>query len=167
MPTCYAGISVFRRIWDKLKALYRLAISERATPREIGWAVAVGVFAGCTPAVGFHGLLAVAMATALKKNRLFAWLGARISNMVFLPFIALAEIQISHRIRVGSWLELSKDQVLDQGSSLLLDWCLGTIPVGIVLGFLFGVAAYAWARRRDLKLRTPAERLPPSSGSPV
>ena len=52
--------SVFRRLWEKIKRLWKLAKSERASPREIGWAVAIGAFAGCTPAVGVHGRLAMA-----------------------------------------------------------------------------------------------------------
>ncbi len=140
---------MFRRLWAKLKTLWKLAASERASPREIGWAVAIGAFAGCTPAVGVHGPLAIGLATLFKKNRLFAWLGSRISNMVFLPFIAIAEVQVSYRVRTGEWLKLDRDQALDQAGALLLDWCLGTIPVGIVIGFVMGMTSWAFARRRD------------------
>ena len=93
---------MFRRLWDRIKRLWSLAKSERASPREIGWAVAIGAFAGCTPAIGFHGGLALALATLFKKNRLFAWLGSRISNMVFLPFIVIAEVQVAHYARTGT-----------------------------------------------------------------
>jgi uncharacterized protein (DUF2062 family) len=146
---------LFRRLWEKIKTLWKLAKSERASPREIGWAVAIGGFAGCTPAIGVHGPLALGLATVLKKNRLFAWLGSRISNMVFLPFIALAEVQISHRIRAGTWLQLDRDNVLDQGGTLLLDWCLGTIPVGAFIGLLMGLVSWGVAHARD---RRRAER---------
>src|SRR6187551_1040723 len=103
-----------------MKVVWRAAKSERATPREIGWAVALGAFAGCTPAVGFHGPLSLALATLFKKNRLFAWLGSRISNMIFLPFITIAEIQISHKIRTGTWVVLDREHVMAQAGSLLL-----------------------------------------------
>ena len=175
---------MFRRLWAKIKRLWTLARSERASPREIGWAVAIGAFAGCTPAVGFHGWLAVGLATLCRKNRLFAWLGARISNLVFLPFIALAEVQISHRLRTGTWVNIDRHHVLDQAPSLLLDWCLGTIPVGLAIGLVMGLLAYAVARLRDTRRRraaalaesvaaaavtppTPSGLQPPSSGSPA
>ncbi len=142
---------MFRRLWEKLKLLWQLAKSERASPREIGWAVAIGAFAGCTPAVGVHGPLAMGLATLARKNRLFAWLGSRISNMVFLPFIALAEVQLSHRIRTGAFVDLAREDILAQAPHLLLDWCLGTIPVGVALGIVMGLLAYAFAKRRDAR----------------
>ena len=145
---CYAG-ALFRRLWEKLKTLWRLAKSERASPHEIAWAVAIGTFAGCTPAIGFHGPLALGLATLFRKNRLFAWLGSRISNMFFLPFIALAEVQLSHRVRTGAWMEIDRQHAIDQAGSLLLDWCIGTVPVGLLLGLIMGLASWGLARRRD------------------
>jgi uncharacterized protein len=172
--------AVFRRLWEKLKLLWQLAKSERATPRQIGWAVAIGAFAGCTPAVGVHGPLAMGLATLARKNRLFAWLGSRISNIVFLPFIVLTEVQLAHRLRTGAFVDLTRDNILTQAPHLLLDWCLGTFPVGGVMGLVMGLAAYAFARRRDARKAreaaaandgptppTPAELPPPSSGSPA
>lgn len=124
-------------------------MSEHATPREIGWAVGIGAFAGCTPALGFHGALAVGLATLFRKSRLFAYLGSRISNMVFLPFIALAAIQVSHRARTGAWVDVDSKHVLEQFWSLLLDWCLGTIPVGLLIGIVTGMLSWALATARE------------------
>jgi uncharacterized protein (DUF2062 family) len=140
---------LFRRLWEKLKTLWKLAKSERASPREIGWAVAIGAFAGCTPAIGMHGGLAIGLATLFRKNRLFAWLGSRISNMVFLPFIAIAEVQVAHLLRTGEWATLEREHAIDQAGALLLDWCLGTIPVGAAIGLVMGTISWAFARRRD------------------
>lgn len=158
---------MFRRLWEKLKTLWRLAKSERASPREIAWAVAIGAFAGCTPAVGFHGGLALALATLFKKNRMFAWLGSRISNMVFLPFIAIAEVQLSHRMRTGEWVVVDRQHAVDQAGTLLLDWCLGTIPVGLVIGLLMGLGSYAVAARRDRLRASKASSDEPHEGPPA
>jgi uncharacterized protein (DUF2062 family) len=159
---------LFRRLWEKIKALWSRAKSERASPREIFWAVAMGAFVGCTPAVGLRPWIAIAIATLLKKNRLFAYLGSHTSNVVFMPFIALAEVQLSHRMRTGMWVDIDRHHIVDQAPSLLLDWCLGTIPVGLTLGLVLGLIAYALARRRDARATpTPAAAPPPSSGSPA
>ncbi|MBX3191633.1 MAG: DUF2062 domain-containing protein [Labilithrix sp.] len=180
---------MLRRLWQRIKHIWKLAKSERASPREIGWAVGIGAFAGCTPAIGVHGPLAMGLATIFKKNRLFAWLGSRISNMIMLPFIAVAEVQVAHLIRTGTWLdiELDRHNALDQAGALLLDWCIGTVPVGGAIGFVMGFAAYGVARRRDERRKraeaeiaanetneaiaatppTPAEDPRPSSESPA
>jgi uncharacterized protein (DUF2062 family) len=140
---------LFRWLWLKIKALWQLAKSERASPRDIGWAVALGAFAGCTPAIGFHGPLALGLATLLKKNRLLAWLGSRIANMLVLPFIAIAEVQVAHRLRVGSWVVIDREHALQQAAGLLVDWCLGTIPVGGAIALVMGLVSWAVAHRRD------------------
>lgn len=163
---------MLRKLWEKTKLLWRLAISERATPREIFWSLFIGAFAGCTPAMGFHGIFAVALATLFKKNRLFAWLGARISNVIMLPFIVLLEVQIAHRIRVGEWLKLDAESVKtiirENPYELLLDWLIGMWPVGLVLGTSCGALGYVLAALRDRRkareaTRTPAELPAPSS----
>jgi uncharacterized protein (DUF2062 family) len=132
----------------KLRQLWHLAKNERATPREIGWAVAVGVFVGCTPAIGIHGGIAVASATILKLNRLWAFIGSRTSAFFILPLITYAEVEIAHHLRTGAWVTLDRKHVIDQAKELLLDWFIGTVPVGGALAATLGFVAYALARRR-------------------
>ena len=147
-----------RRAWKKTRRLAKLvwhrAKTERASPPEIGQAVFLGVFAGCTPLVGGHGWIAVGLATLLRRNRLYAWLGSRVSNFVVLPFIVLAEVQTSRGLRTGAFAPLSLDHVLDQAAPLLLDWAIGSVIVGTALGLVFGLAAYTWSRRRDRLARS-------------
>lgn len=150
----------------RTKSLWRAAKAERASPRETFWAVFVGTFVGCSPALGLHGLLALAAATALRLNRLYAWLGSRVCNAVTLPFVALAEIQLAHRVREGAFLALDRHAVLARGPELLLDWTLGSVPVGAALGAALGGLGWALARRRErLSGGTPPAAPPPSSGS--
>ena len=172
---------MFRRLWQKIVLLWKLARSERAAPGEIGWAVAIGAFIGCTPLVGLRPWIAVAVATVVKKNRLFCYLGSHTSNIVFTPFITLAEIQLGHRLRTGAWMDLDRKHVIDQAPSLLVDWCLGAGPVGVTIAAVLGFSAYRFARRRDAARAaralaeagaattppSPAELPPPSSGSPA
>jgi uncharacterized protein (DUF2062 family) len=131
-----------------LRYVWQLAKNERAEPRAIGWAVAVGVFVGCTPALGLHGGIAVAAATLLRLNRLWAFLGSRVSAFFILPFITYAEVELAHILRTGAWVTLDREHVVDQAKELLLDWCIGTLPVGGALAVALGLAAYAVARRR-------------------
>jgi uncharacterized protein (DUF2062 family) len=135
----------------KLRQLWLLAKNERATPREIGWAVAVGVFVGCTPAIGMHGGIAVASATILRLNRLWAFIGSRTSAFFILPLITYAEVEVAHHLRTGAWVTLDREHVLDQAKELLLDWFIGTVPVGGALAATIGFIAYVLARRRAEK----------------
>lgn len=139
---------VVERARSQLRLLWKRAQEEHASPRDIGWAVAIGVFAGCTPGIGIHGWIALGLATLFRKNRLWTWIGSRISNMFVLPWIILLEIQVAHRVRTGAWVTVAIDDVLDRAQELLLDWCLGTFPVGFALGAVFGLLAFAIARYR-------------------
>jgi uncharacterized protein (DUF2062 family) len=149
-------------------ALWQKAKSEHASPREIGIAVAMGAFVGCTPLIGAHMWIALGLATLFRLNRLFAFLGSRVSNSIILAWVVLAEIEIAHRMRTGTFIPLTARDALDQGPALLLDWCLGVIPVGAAVGLIVGTVAYllACARDRRAMRRRLAERLPPSSESP-
>ena len=172
---------MFRRLWEAIKRLWAAAKSERASPREIGWAVAMGAFIGCTPAVGLRPWIAVAAATVLKKNRLFAYLGSHTSNILFMPFITVAEVQLSHRLRTGEWATIDRKHITEQAPTLLLDWCIGTVPVGVTVALVLGFLGYGLALRRDARRArlaalstssatpapTPTEAPPPSSGSPA
>jgi uncharacterized protein (DUF2062 family) len=127
--------------------LWERARNEHSTPREIGWSIAVGVFAGCTPFVGFHMWIALAFATVLRLNRLWAFLGSRVSFTPLLSVIALCEIEGAHRIRTGAWASLRPGEVLARGTELLGDWLLGALFVGGPLAAALGLAAYVCAQR--------------------
>jgi uncharacterized protein (DUF2062 family) len=131
-----------------VRELWTLAKNERASPKQIGWAVGVGCFVGCSPALGFHGGLALAAATVLRLNRLWCWLGSRSSNIFVLPFLAYAQVELAHRLRTGAWVTIDRDRILAEASALLLDWFLGMIPVGVPFSFALGSLAFLWARRR-------------------
>ena len=141
-------MSFIRRTWESTKRVYRKALDERASPREIGWAVAIGVLIGCSPALGLHGWLALGAATALRKNRLFCWLGSRVCNVLTLPFVILAEIETARLIRTGHLVALDRSTILEHAPSLIGDWFLGLVPVGGVLAVTLGLGAFAVASLR-------------------
>ena len=162
------GPSFVDRVRSRALGLWRTLKNEHSTPKDVAWAVGIGVYAGCTPAVGFHGWVAVGLAALCRKNKLWAWVGSRISNIFFLPWIILAEIQIAHRVRAGRWLALSVDEVRAAGPAMLLDWLLGSVAVGLTLGLVLGLATYAFTTwRGSIKRGKLAPPPPPSSESPA
>jgi hypothetical protein len=163
---------LWTRFWKRTRDLWERAKREHSTPREVGWSVAVGVFCGCSPFIGLHMWIAIALATLFRLNRLWAFVGSRISTNVLLAWIAFSEVELSHRLRTGAWLALGPrrvvDQVLQHGLAweLFGDWLLGSLLVGSVLAAVLGFSAFRAARRwQRLRLRRPGGPLPPTSGS--
>lgn len=149
-------MSFYRRQIQRLRSLWQAAKNERASPRQIAWALGIGVFAGCTPAVGLHGWLAVGLATLFRLNRLFAFLGSRISFFLIFPWIVIAEVELSHVLRTGEWVAIDRKTAVEQAGEMLLDWCIGCVPIGALLAVAIGAAGYAWALRRQQRRATSA-----------
>jgi uncharacterized protein (DUF2062 family) len=131
----------------------------------MGWSVAIGVFSGCTPFLGLHMWIALALATLFRLNRLWAFIGSRISSNIVFVWIAFVEIELAHHVRTGAWASLAPRDALDHGGQLFGDWLLGSLAVGLALGAALGVVAYFVARRWALSRRRPGEPRPPSSES--
>ena len=128
--------------------------------------MAIGVFCGCTPFLGLHMWLALGLATIFRLNRLWAFLGSRVSTSVVFAWIAFSEIELAARLRSGAWMPLSPANILDHGWRLTGDWLMGTVVVGSALAALLGTLAYLAARRwAPVTRSTPEEPLPPSSES--
>jgi uncharacterized protein len=143
---------------------------EHSTPREMAWSVAIGVFCGTSPFIGLHMWMALGLATVLRLNRLWAFVGSRVSTSILIVWIAFSEIELAHRLRTGAWMALSFDptaHMLDHGWQVFGDWVLGWTMVGALLATGVGFVAFGAARRWErIRLRTPEPRLPPTSESP-
>jgi uncharacterized protein (DUF2062 family) len=151
-------LQICARLWERAK-------NEHSAPHEIGWSIAAGVFSGCTPFLGFHMWIALALATLLRKNRLWAFVGSRISFTPFFAIITFSEIEGAHRLRTGAWAPLSPHDAVGHGKELLGDWLLGTVIVGGALASFLGLAAYFVASRWQISRRRPLAPRSPSSES--
>jgi hypothetical protein len=89
--------------------------------------------------------------------------------MFLLPFIVLGEVEMGSLLRTGQGVALTARDALDRGPSLLLDWCIGAVPMGVAVGAVLGVASYAVAHRRARKAQAKAgggpELKPPPAAS--
>ncbi len=166
---------------SRARYLWARAKSERASPRQIGFSVAIGAMACFAPVLWFHLATALLLASIFRVNRLWAATASQLPSLFGLlrPFILFLELQIGHVVRTGAWLDLNPREAFHDAPNLLVDWGIGAAVVGVVLGAALGLAAYAWARRRDArgerergasedqtKPRTPDESPRPSSESP-
>jgi len=172
--------------WAKWKTgrtreLWQRALREHSSPREIGWSLAIGVFSGCTPFLGLHMWIALALATVFRKNRLWAFVGSRVSSSLVFVGIAIASIELGHRLRSGVWLPLAPREALAHARGFLfavgrwlvhggrqsldpsessshdvayfVDWLVGAFVVGCALAATIGQAGYRIARRRESQRR--------------
>jgi len=161
--------ATIREFRTKMGHLIGRARREHSTPREIGLAVAVGVFAGCTPFLSLHMWIALALATLLRLNRLWAFVGSRCSILPMFALIGFCEVESAHKLRTGAWAPLVPSEIVAHRAELLTDWLIGAALVGSALAVLAGFFAYAVARRwqKVMTTRTLAGSRPPSSESPT
>ena len=130
----------------------RALLSERATRRELGFAVALGVFLGAVPLIAFHTMAILIAAAFLRLNRVAA---VAASQLCMPPVVPALCIEVGFFMRYGRFLTLSGVDDLQGASFLqighmglqrLLEWLLGSLVVGTVLAVVLGFMTYAVAR---------------------
>lgn len=138
-------------VWHPLRSIRRL-LMERARPRELMFAVALGVFLGAVPLIACHTLAILIAAAVLRLNRVVA---VAASQLCMPPVVPAVCIEVGHLLRCGRFLTLEGVQDVGNASFVqlgymglrcLLDWCIGSLPVGAVLALLLGAATYVTAR---------------------
>jgi uncharacterized protein (DUF2062 family) len=155
-------LRVARRATRSVRAAWERARNEPSSPAEIALSVGVGVFCACTPFLGLHMWIAIGLATVLRLNRLWAFLGSRATFFPIFAVVAFAEIEVAHRIRTGGWLPLVASEAVARGRELAVDWALGTLVVGGAIAVFAAAGTYALA----LSWRAPASAPQSSSESP-
>lgn len=70
--------------WGRLKRSsrywYLRVLRQKSTPRELAFALALGVFIGAMPIIPFQSVVVIALAFAFRVNKLAAWLASCYSN---------------------------------------------------------------------------------------
>ncbi len=124
-------IYIWRRIW-------RI----NATPYAIAFGVAAGVFASCTPFLGFHFIIAAAIAFLFKSNLLASALGTAVGNPISFPFIWYTIYRIGNTI-LGTEI-LPREQIhfgrklfhsgYGEMWGIFKPMIIGGIPLGLLVG---------------------------------
>ena len=122
------------RMWRRFGFIRQLKLNIlkfirlRGSPDEIAKGVALGIFIGMTPTLGFQMPIAVFFAFLLKENKLAAALGVWITNPVTAPVIYGLQYE-SGRLLLGlprvGLPELNFDSLKAMGGEVLLPLCLG------------------------------------------
>lgn len=125
-----------RKGWKRF--LKENIIQTQGSNKTKALSVALGIFVGLSPFIGFHTVIVIFLATVFKLNKLISYLCTHISFPLLIPFI----IMISMRIG-GYFLNTNPDFQnrnfsLDLIKNHVLQFFIGSIILSIFSGIFFG-----------------------------
>lgn len=147
-----------------------------ASPHAIALGFAAGAFASFTPFIGLHFILSFVIAFIIGGNMIAAALGTAVGNPLTFPLIWATTYKVGTLIAYGEAKTLSTgdmsqhlggsllEKSLDAILPLIKPMVIGSVPLGLVAGFVFyfivlySVRAYQRARRHRLEMRRDTER---------
>ena len=146
----------------RFRALMRYLVHEKSSPGELGMAVALGVFWGCSPWIGFHWMLALYSSTRQHVNRIAAVAATNISFGPLTGVLAIASIWLGKLMlgqpmalpRTTNWRILSNFAWNSLGA-----WALGSVIIGLVAAVSLGIGTVYTVRalrRRKETSESPA-----------
>ncbi len=146
-----------RTVWSRALAWAAGLLRANLTPKEVGWAVGVGVFIGVLPAYGLHLPMCVLAARQLRLNQVITYAAAQVSNPVVAPFLVYAEITLGEWLRYGTVIPEDAQQtgefglrMVQEAPDLFLSCLLGSIVLGLVAAPLIGgIAAFLFRWRQN------------------
>lgn len=160
----------WRRVW-------RLS----GTPHAVAVGMAAGAFASFTPFLGFHFMIAFAVAWLLRGNLIASAFGTFVGNPVTFPFIWIATYDVGYWLLEGSeaptepsvGVDMFSGQALDAILPVLMPMTVGGIPLGLVCGGVIyyltrsTVEAYQTQKREKLAAKASEENIEGSEVSIV
>nr|WP_245453534.1 DUF2062 domain-containing protein [Aquibium carbonis] len=161
-----------RSFWRSAQYFTKRVLRLTATPHAIAAGVAAGVFASFLPFIGFHFLLAAAVAWLLAGNLIASALGTAIGNPITFPLIWASSYKLGCAILGSSathgnapiqlgklWERLEFNQLWEP---LLKPMTVGGIPIGLAFAITFYVvtrwAVAGFRRQRQNRLLEKARR---------
>ncbi|MCK5686874.1 DUF2062 domain-containing protein [bacterium] len=118
--------------------LYQNIIAIRSSPHDIALGLAIGVFVGFLPIMGFQTIVAIPLAILFRASKVTSAIGVWISNPVtFIPFYYF-------NFRVGRWMLGDPDvewaiskcttfwKIIELGGDILYPLLLGCVVLGFI-----------------------------------
>ncbi len=149
----------------------------KATPHAVAGGVAMGVFAGFLPLIGFQFILAATLAWITRTNILASLLGTVVSNPFTMPLIMVGTLEFGQFLlgeqdgspEVGklslSLLTLDAARIWEP---LLKPMLVGAVPVGLVFALIFYIGTrgmiVVFHRRQRRRLAERTRRVPGNAG---
>ncbi len=126
----------------------------RASPHAIAIGLAAGIFAACSPLLGLHIVIALAIAWVLSGNLVAAALGTALCNPLTFPFIIAGDVKLGSLILHKTVIAGAPPEMIGSlwsGEHLARIWqpflkpmLVGSIPIGIACAMIaYFICAYA------------------------
>lgn len=120
--------------------LFRQVLAEHAAPRDLAVSGFVGVFMGALPLLMCHTVAILYVTTRLRLNRAMA---VATQNICAPPLVPALCIEVGYFLRNGTWLtEVSRRTLLLEAHQRLLEWLIGSLIAGPILGVATGAVIY-------------------------
>ncbi|TNE28381.1 MAG: DUF2062 domain-containing protein [Alphaproteobacteria bacterium] len=152
--------------WERLASYYRHRVGRlQGTPYMIAAGFASGAAVSFTPLMGFHFIIAIILAFAIRGSLLAAMFGTAVGNPWTFPLIWWLIYKLGHSIigenpeLVGSSAGLALHQIRDAPWEFFWPALVGSIPCAIIVWFAVFfplrrlVKEYQTRRRRRLARR--------------
>ncbi len=149
---CSRPLRALAALHARLVATVRAELASNASPGKLALASSVGAFIGSTPLFGLHALIALAVATVLRLNRVLALASTQVSLPIFAPFLVFTERQVGGRFRTGAWPDtalpsIAHAEAIDWAGTLFVDTLIGSVIVGGSIAVVVGAATWFAAQR--------------------
>ena len=136
-----------------LRKILSLFLEQNGSPIFNAKGIAIGVFSGCFPFFGFQTLLGVFLAQIGRGNVVLAAIGTWVSNpFTYIPLYLfnykLGVFVLRNPENVIIKTHLIKEDFWGQGWFFTSRLIMGSSLVGLFLGFVFGLIAYFFYKRK-------------------
>ncbi len=129
---------------NPIKVLKNLCV-ENASPFLLAVAVWLGIFLGALPLLAIHTIVIIYVAHRLHLNKIAAIAASQFCMPPVVPGLC---VEVGHYMLKGNFLtDLSWEAWGLQAHYRLLDWLLGSLLVGPLLGLVGGAIVYIASRR--------------------
>ena len=147
--------NIFQRVYTliirNLKRFYHRFLKLRGSPQQASLGMALGVFVGMSPFLGFHTAMAVLLASLFGWSKITAAVGVLVTNPITVPIIYPLTYQLgvmltgfsepikwSRLLEPGAFIALMKNSPM-----IIIDMLVGGILVGLPLSIVIYYITYA------------------------
>ncbi|MCQ3949775.1 MAG: hypothetical protein DPW14_08140 [Planctomycetes bacterium] len=127
----------------RMKQLLAYLVHEKNSPGELGMAVGIGAFIGCTPLIGVQWLFALYAGTRMHLNRVATVAATNVSFGPLTAVIAVASVLLG-KFLLGnhSYFPHTLDWAIlwPHLKASLGAWVLGSSIIGLVMAFVMGLS---------------------------